>query len=247
MILTDYCTKFNPTWINVRSADQIYSCASFKEGKNLLRKRLEMLLDNDVRLVPLPEVHLWRSDWWYRADKEWGSAAKDGGVVHIWRYHPKYEFRTEKYKVAGMHVGHHRPNYLGVDNPKVCGVNSSDLDGGFPWPIVILHYGHSSHEKLAQKFEWMMQAAKASGKRSLGMPSPENMPDPESWGYYNGYKSVFEYEITLKKVEQIWFEELIPNEPKPAIESLYDVISKYNIQKAEKYKIFFDTKIKEKK
>ena len=240
MKVAELCSKYEPDWINHRACDHLFSSSAFKHTENLLRKQLERFYNEDVHVVAVPEVHLWRSEWWYRTDSHWGHAATHDVVNLIWRYNPNYAFEGE-FIASGMHVGRHLPNNFGVKHPRVIGINNS-LSLKPPLPIVMLHYGYSSHEKIAQKFKWNMKTAQHIKNRALGMPSPKNMPRPDTWHHYNGYKAAYELMISLKKVSALWYDVPIPDIDAPSIRSLYEAVREYNPEVAEQYKILFEAR-----
>jgi hypothetical protein len=99
--------------------------------------------------------------------------------------------------------------------------------------IVVLHYGLSSHDLLARKLEYHINTAKVIGHRAHGVP--QVIPHPKNWAKLNGYKACDERSLILKKVEQCWYKNVVPDVPKPTFESLYNVVAKYNIKMAEEY------------
>lgn len=225
-VLAECCRTFAPDWIMVRAADETFSHRS----STLLRSRLSELADTDAIMVSFPVVHLWRSKWWYRADREWGHSS----VTHVnescWRNDSGWEF-VGGYLKARMHGGIHRPNKFSVPYKAV---SANPFGSTSPFPVVVLHYGMSSHELVAKKLDFQLETAdKVSGADML--PGTKNMPHPSSWHGFNGYKVGYEAGLGLNKVSQQWFPMQVPNEPKPEIKSLYDVVSKYNKPMAEEY------------
>ena len=240
MKVAELCSRYEPDWVMHRACDHLLSCSAFKHTDNLFRKQLEKYLNEAVTVISVPEVHLWRSEWWYRTDLHWGHAATHDVLSLIWKYNPMYSFSGE-FKHSGMHAGRHLPNYFGVKSPEVRGINA-DLSSKAPLPIVVLHYGYSSYEKIATKFKWNMKTAQVIGKRALGMPSPDRMPLPETWNQFNGYKAAYELSLELERVPQSWFEEKVPNAPFPEMKSLYDVVYTYDPRIAERYRILFNNR-----
>ena len=53
--------------------------------------------------------------------------------------------------------------------------------------------------------------------------------------FLRNYKIAYEKGLRLLKAPQIWYDSPVPDEPKPEVVSLYEVIKKYNPQVAEQY------------
>jgi len=232
-MVTEECKKFNPDWVMVRAADESLSYCAFRRNQDLLRKSLERIWNNsEILMVAFPMVHLWRSSWWYRADGEWGHAATNDVSDSCWRNDSGWEF-INSYRKSGIHIGGHRPNKFNRRLIKV-GINGYTGDVP-PLSIVVLHYGVASHELIGDKIDYQLATAMAVGNRAVGVPSPLSVPAPRRWGGLNGYKAAYELNIRFEKVSQLWYEDLVPNEPQPKIKSLYNVIAKYSKPLAEKY------------
>jgi hypothetical protein len=237
--LIGHIATFKPTWVNIRAADQHYS----KFYKENMRKVLKYFLDKNAHIINFPLVHLWRSESWYRANSIWGDCPWSQNRKHVWRFNENYSYVGSK-RDAVLHKGQHFPSKLGI-NGKVnhANVNAFFEDAslgknGKHYPIMILHYGHTTHAKKAKKFELSMQQA----NHSVGMPGPKNMPMPNNWLRYNGYKGFYEFEIELKPCPKIWFGDDFEAGPKPKIESFFTTILKYNKRVAEQYKKMFEAK-----
>jgi glycosyltransferase involved in cell wall biosynthesis len=226
----------SPDWVVVKSADQIYSHKATIIGGDCFRKRLTDFYHKGIELVKLPLAHLWRSRTWYRADDVWGRDIATHSKAPIWRFSAGFNY--SKREKTGAHVGWHQPTYFGYGKGRR--LKAADINFGedkTSWDIVILHLGHTTHNKKVLKFKWSMEAARANTDigRSILMPPPENMPKVSSWIRYNGYKGFFEFNMVLKKAPSIWFADDTPVEPKPIPESMYSTILEYNKKRAEEY------------
>ena len=236
--LNRIAAEYDPTWIHLRAADMLYS----HPAKKLIRKQLERFLKGGILVASIPIAHLWRSEYWYRADNFWGQSIREHITRTFYRFNPNATWRAARNK-AGMHQGAAVPDNLGFDGPK----RSAYINDGIPrkegvWQIVGLHLGHTTHEKKVRKFNWSMESASAAAKNglSVSMPPPERMPKPENWLRFNGYKGFVEWNMNLQKAPQFWFDHKIGHEPKPVPKSLYETIKKWNPDRAEEYKILFE-------
>jgi len=219
-IVSKECQKINPDWIMVRAADECLSYAAFKEGPNLLRKNIEFLDQKKINMITFSYVDLWRSEWWYRVDGFWGSQRIS---INAWKNNTGWIFESG----AGLHRGRHRPYKMNVkDFQANINVEPSDT-------IRVLHYGMSSHDFIAKKLDYQISTALSVKGRSYGVPL--KMPHPSVWHDFNGYKVAYEKNIVLKKVEQSWFKNPVPDVPKPVVKSLYNVVVKYDKNMAEEY------------
>jgi len=215
----------------VRASDQEFSFRT----KILLRPQLEFFLNNkpNVNVVCFPVVHLWRSKFWYRADKEWGYSAENPVSDCCWRGDSDWDFKGEFTK-TGMHRGCHRPNYFGGKNICFLDVNFGLKDK----PIVVLHYGLCSHDHIAKKLDFQMHVAEVIHGGN-GFPMPSMLSSVIHWRNLNGYKIAHEFDMNLLPVKDIWYDEPPNKGDKPKVQSLYNVIHKYNIKAAEEYKDLF--------
>ena len=125
-------------------------------------------------------------------------------------------------------------------------MNRKETDDGPPWPGTVLHYGLSTHDRIVEKLRWSAESSKYSN-RSVGLPRPENLPPVSRWAHVNGWKVAHEFDIKFKIAEQLWFEEPVPKENKPKIESLYDVIKELSPVRAEEYKNLFDKHVEQRR
>lgn len=223
-IVSRECQKANPDWIMVRAADECLSYSAFDKGKNLLRSNLEILNSKGVNAIVFSYVDLWRSKWWYRVDGFWGSHRNS---INMWKNSDDWVFEAG----AALHKGRHRPIKIGKEI-KQANINLNKED-----EIVVLHYGMSSHELLARKLDYQISTALKVKDRSFGVPI--KIPLPRRWCDYNGYKIAHELGAQLVKVKQVWFKDPIPDNPKPQIKSLYDVILKYDMARAEEYAVIY--------
>jgi hypothetical protein len=233
MILLEHMARFKPDWVHIRAADVIYSDCFAREIKN----RLQEFDDSGVHVLKLPFIHLWRSETWYRRDREWGQQSINHRVRTFWKFSKDYSW-DNAHKSAGMHRGAAVPTYLGFDGPIV----SRPMNSSEPWRLVALHLGHTTHEKKVQKFRWSMEAATAAYRmgRSQNMPPPSAMPPVHRWPRFNGYKGFFEFDMDLRPVPTYWYDKPPVIGPKPVPKSLYSVIREYNKERAEEYKIFYE-------
>ncbi len=213
--VAEECRKFDPDWIMVRATDELLSYNTV----STLKDKISLLDSNGVNMVVFNYIHLWRSEWWHRVDDFWGGHHS----ISLWKNATGWKFNYG----SGIHLGGHRPNHMDV---KDVVHNINDVD---PRDIVVLHYGMSSHDLLSMKFDYQIKTSLDIGSRAAGMPS--YVPSPITWKYINGYKIAHEKGIQLKKVDTKWFNCPIPDEPKPEIQSLYDIINKYSKQVAEEY------------
>ena len=206
-ILAEHCKSFNPDWIIIRAADQVFSAMT----KALLRPRLEYLLNTGVNAIGFPVAHFWRSRDWYRTDGEWGHSAEA-----------------------------HFPNHFEGKVVK-SNINVGPLDNGV-LPIVVLHYGMSSHDLIDSKLDFQMKMSDLVEVN--GVPRTNVMPHPKSWNRYNGYKIAHEHGAILTMAPQEWFDAPINHEPKPRprINSMYETIAKYNKSMALEYRKIYDKK-----
>jgi hypothetical protein len=237
------CTEFNPDWIILRACDQIYSSPCFKNGKYPIKSTFEEFDRRGVTMGCLPEIHLWRSEWWYRVDDIWGGSSSSGVINHCWKNNGEWDYR-DRYDLAIPHQGGHIPNYYGGKPwinkhrgvPKIAGVNVLAKNNKIPpFPVVILHYGCSSHEKIVSKFDWQVKQLKFA----KGLTMPKNIPHPAKWCNVNGFRSAHEFGIKLKKVEDMWFEEDTPDVERPIIYSLAKDVEKYDGKRAREYSSLF--------
>lgn len=236
--LTDHCAKFKPDWINYRAADQIY-CPALK---NNFRKVMEWFHNKRCDIINIPLIHLWRCETWYRIDRVWGNDFRNHTKFQLWRFNPKYKYNVT---TAKLHQGGHLPHVR--KRRDVClpinlynGIKSPHLkEDDPPWPFVIFHLGHTTHEKKETKFRWTVQAS----INSVGMPS--KIPSPENWLKFNGYKGFYEFDIDLKPVEEVWYDGNPPKiEQKPEVKPFTKVISEFDNKIAKKYEKLYIEKIK---
>jgi glycosyltransferase involved in cell wall biosynthesis len=236
MVLSNYCREFDTDWIMVRSADECFSKAAFKNGDNLLYKRLEECLENKIDMVGFPFVHLWRSKYWFRSDGEWGHSAMYPVNDSCWNNRVDWRF-VSPFDKSGMHLGAHRPNYFDGKEKMNKASLHKDLDGSIPL-IVVLHYGMSSDNLLTKKLDYQMTIADKIGGGN-GLPTTKKMPHPAHWYKYNGYKIGHEITLKLTKIYDKWFD--IPNDiVEPKVKSLYHIIRKHNEIRANEYKELYD-------
>jgi glycosyltransferase involved in cell wall biosynthesis len=228
-IVVKECAKFNPDWIMVRAADECLSYPAFSRGEDLLRRNIEGLDAEGVNMLIFPYVHLWRSPWWYRVDGFWGGCYR-GGSISAWKNNTGWEFKYG----SGIHLGSHRPNSMKVKDisRNINNYNVKEKPIKI-LPIVVLHYGMASHEFIANKLDYQISTAMKIKSRAIGIPA--GIPTPRAWNRFNGYKVAYELGLDLKKVESIWYENDIPDVDKPKVESLYNVIAKYNKNRADEY------------
>jgi glycosyltransferase involved in cell wall biosynthesis len=218
-IVSEACKEFGPDWIIVRAADECLSYPAFKYGPNLLRKNIELLYSGGVNSLLFTYVDLWRSPYWYRVDGFWGvqRTSRNG-----WLNSEGWEIDAG----AGIHGGRHHPFKFGYK--EVLGNVNIDNSG-----VVVLHYGMSSHELIARKLKYQIDTVNLIKNRAVGIPN--RIPHPSIWKNINGFKVADERDIKLKKVEQLWFAEQIPEAPTPSVDSLYKVILEYDPYIAEEY------------
>lgn len=245
-MLVAYMAQYNPTWINVRAADQIYSV----EYRENMRTILEHFLKEDYHVIKFPLVHLWRSKYWMRVDNVWGNDLNHHNKSQVWRFSEKYSYHPAQLETL-LHKGVHMPRRLGFADIRGTQINNYFSDKEEYLKIMVLHLGHTTHEKKEAKFRWSMRAA--SNGSSIGMPPPSMMPHPNRWLVYNGYRGFHEFEVELAPVPKLWFGEDVFEGPLPEIKSFGPVISEYNKQVAREYQAMFNkyipnrvNKIKEK-
>jgi glycosyltransferase involved in cell wall biosynthesis len=214
-VVAEECKKFNPDWIMVRAVDEILS----HPAQKLFKNNLYELDETGVNMVVFNYKHLWRSNWWYRADTFWAGHHS----ISLWKNNTGWKFNYG----TGMHIGSHRPNFMTVKDV-IRNINLKKED-----EIVVIHYGMSSHDLLARKLDYQINTSLKIKKRAVGMPN--HVPHPNVWNHFNGYKVAYERNITLEKVKQIWFKDLVPESPKPEIKSLYAIVKKYDLAVAEEY------------
>lgn len=244
--VVDKVAEGEPDWVVIRAADQIYSHKATIEGGDHFRKRLTALYHKGIEMVQIPLAHIWRSNTWYRADNVWGQDIRTHSKRPIWRFHPNYNYLGRV--KTGTHLGWHHPSFFGYGKKRPLKKADINWDKGPNWDIVVIHHGHSTHKSKALKFEWSMQAAStnANNGRSRTMPPPDRMPRVKHWlhGRHNnndGYKGFYEFNMVLRQAPAKWFPPGTDfNEAKPIPESLYDVIKKWNPDRAREYKILYD-------
>lgn len=227
-ILTGMCSKFDPDWIMVRAADEKFSAPA----KELLRPRLEELLNTDVVVVSFPMVHLWRSTLWFRNDCAWGYSAHNHVSDSCWKNNSGWAFVGDR-QVANLHLGGHCPNKFSVNVVKA-GINT-EQNPSLPPPISILHYGMSSDALIERKLEFQLETSlKING--GIGLPPPNMMPHPSRWYDYNGYKTAYEVGIKFKQLYPVWLNSPVLDwPPEPKVKSLYNIIERYNKAMALEY------------
>lgn len=215
-MVAEECRKFNPDWIMTRATDEILSYPA----KDSLKHNISELEKSGVNMIVFNYIHLWRSEWWYRYDTFW----RGHHSLCLWKNNTGWSFNYG----SGIHLGGHRPNKLAVKDI-VHNINLNEQDKS----IVVIHYGMSSHELLARKLDYQINTSLKIGNRAVGMY--HGIPHPLHWQHINGYKVAAETNVLFKKVEPFWFNCAIPDVPQPKIESLYEVVAKYNKQRAEEY------------
>lgn len=242
--IVDRIAEKRPDWVVIRAADQIYSYVATVEGGDQFRKRLTKFYHDGVEMVQIPLAHMWRSNTWYRADHVWGRDIRTHSKRPIWRFSPKYNYKGRE--KTGTHRGWHHPNYFGFKAPlKKRDINTCKMS---EWDLVVIHLGHDTHKSKALKFEWSMEAARANAKngRSSTMPPPEKMPPVKQWindrsGKNDGYKGFYEFNMEFSQAPEAWFPPGTDFSEEPPIpESLYETIKKYNVRRAEEYKMLYD-------
>jgi len=243
--IVDRIAEHEPDWVVVRSADQIYSYKATIIGGDLFRERLTELYYAGAEMISLPLAHLWRSISWYRLDNTWGRDIKTHSKSPIWRFHPGYNYIGREQ--TGTHRGWHHPTSFGFGDKRILKKVPINKIASPPWEIVILHLGHTTHAKKVLKFEWSMEAAKSNALngRSNTMPPPEKMPPVKDWDpsnhKYDGYVGFYEFNMLLKKVEPQWFAGNISfDSAQPIPESMYNIILRYNKERAEEYRILYE-------
>jgi hypothetical protein len=185
-------------------------------------------------VICFPVVHLWRSPWWYRIDRDWGYASSNHVSNSCWRASIKWSY--DSISKAGMHLGHHLP---AIDKSDYIAAPANDpsmrVDGILP--LVVLHYGMYSHELIARKLESQIIFADKSVLRA-GLPKVHDLPNAASWHNLNGYKIVYEKDIKFEKVHQLWHDFPVPIVPPPVVDhqSIYKTLLKYNKSAAEDYR-----------
>jgi len=239
--LYEILKSFDPTWVHIRAADMLFSHPT----STMLRPQLEKFLKEDVILVGTPIVHLWRSETWYRADGPWGRQASNNYYKLIYKFNKNLSWSSD-HKKSGMHQNMYLPSNLKKTSAKR--IRSLNDGCNKPFPMVALHLGHTTHDKKCRKFDWSMESATAAAKvgRSFGMPPPNRMPHPKDWMKHTGYPGFVEWGgFKLAKVPQVWYEDPVVHGSSPISQSFYETIKKWNIKRAEEYKLIFEKHWKE--
>jgi len=229
------CEKYHPTWIHFRACDQLHS----KLFNEKMREIVTYFHEHGAWLIKIPLVHLWRSEGWFRYDDVWLQDYMDHSRRQLWRFYKDYEYKPNR-TIAALHLGGHLPNKISPYNiTPTYNINSyfKQTSSKQHWRIVVLHYGHTTHEKKEVKFRLTMEAA--SKGVSYGCPSPNSMPHPRYWLRYNGYKGFHEFNLHLRKIPQIWFDRPV-NYAVPEIKSFYKVIAEYRLDRAKEYQALFE-------
>lgn len=225
------CKQFDTDWIGVRACDERLSYKAFKNGQDLLNKRL-MELSDTANLVGLARIDLWRSEYWYRADGFWGQGLDMEKNFSFWNNRKKWDWNKDRRK-AGFHAGGYHPDYFYGD--KV--VRPLNLKGNKD--IVILHYGLSSHDRIANTLDYQMKTADIF-KGGVNIVETKDAPPIEDWKELNGYKVAHEFGMVLKPIQPEWRKYKMPALRAPRVESLYPTIAKYNKERAIEYKKLFE-------
>lgn len=220
-ICAEECRKYNPDWIMSRATDECLPFNCFKDGRDLLRKKLQLLGGLGYNYIDFDYVDLWRSKLWYRVDGFWGTRH----AVSCWKNKVGWSFNAPYGKI---HVGGHRPTKLDVPI-KECNINLHSPEK----EIVVLHYGMSSKELLERKLRYQLDTVKRIGANAINVPL--KVPPIKDWPHCNGYKIGYEFLIEFKKVEQRWFKDEIIDEPLPLITSFEDLLKEYDSSLAEEY------------
>ena len=229
------CEKYHPTWIHFRACDQLHS----KLFNEKMREIVTYFHEHGAWLIKIPLVHLWRSEGWFRYDDVWLQDYVNHSRRQLWRFYKDYEYNPNR-TIAAFHLGGHLPNKISPYNiTPTYNINSyfNQTSPKHHWRIVVLHYGHTTHEKKEVKFRLTMEAA--SNGISYGCPPPDDMPHPKYWLRYNGYKGFHEFNLHLRKIPQIWFDRPV-NYAMPEIKSFYKVIAEYRVDRAQEYQSLFE-------
>lgn len=255
-VVAEYCRTLNPDWIIIRATDQLLSADCFQDTKDALRKRLEFLWENPNNiLVHFPVVHLWRSDYWYRVDGNWGYSANNHISASCWRNDVEWYYPEVK---AGVHLGAHRPvikDSITIEDTyskkvstkkrgktitrtirsdkKVIRINDSEVPEDFS--IVVLHRGMSSHELLVRKLEQQIAYGNNDKIIKKEIHPIGNIKHFKKMAYSNGLKVADEKGLVLKKVNQCWYDYDTTSFEKPEIKSLFPILNKYNPRLAVNY------------
>jgi len=233
--LVKECAKYYPTWIHFRACDQLHS----KAFNDNMRDIVLYFHEHGAWLIRIPLVHLWRSEGWFRYDDVWLSDYLDHSRRQLWRFYKDYKYKPRR-TMAALHLGGHLPDKLSpYDMLPAYNINSyfRQTSPEPYWNIVVLHYGHTTHEKKEVKFRLTMEAAKNG--ISIGCPSPEHMPHPREWLNYNGYKGFHEFNVVLNKTSPEWFDKEI-NFDVPQFKSFYNVIAEYRTDRAKEYQALYN-------
>lgn len=242
--LVRLCGEYDPTWINVRAADQLY-CPTYKDK---YREVLEYFYDKNIQMLSFPMIHLWRSEDWYRADRMWGRSVRQHQKIQIWRYYKDYSYEGRPEK-AVLHQGQHIPSKLNSEivmplteyiKPINSFFNLNDGNiGQNHFPFMVFHYGHTTHEKKEAKFRISMEVAEMGN--AIRMPGPKEMPSVRKWLQYSFYPGFYEFGIKLMPINRVWFNnENLRIEEKPEIKPFTDLIAEYNKKIANEYQKMFE-------
>jgi len=229
------CAKYYPTWLHFRACDQLHS----KAFNNNMRDIVSYFHEQGGWLIRIPLAHLWRSEGWLRFDNVWYSDFVNHSRSQLWRFYKDYKYKKHRHKAA-LHLGGHLPNvaspYSVTPTFNINSFDRSRTKEGY-WRFIVLHYGHTTHEKKEVKFRLTMDAAKNGV--SVGCPPPEEMPHPQYWMHYNGYKGFYEFNVVLNKTSQEWFDKEI-NFDVPQFKSFYNVIAEYRVDRAKEYQALYN-------
>jgi hypothetical protein len=220
-----HAETLNPTWINNRAVDILFSYSA----KDQFRRQLERALEKNLIGLVFPTKNLWRSDSWIRVDGYWKTLPH----LTIFRFNKNYTW-TPQASAALLHLGAPTPSDLGFGF-----YNQSHINFDLPTETLVgLHQCFVSHELIERKFEQQMIFARSG--RARGVPSPETMPPVAQWPRFNGYKAFVEWAIELTPTRKEWHREDFKHSAKPKLKSLYSVIKKYNVERAEEYQKLFE-------
>lgn len=229
--LAKYCREFDTDWIMVRAADEIFSYGA----GDLIREKLDDFHKDYVNIVKFPRADLWRSEYWFRYDKIERYTYLMQVNDSCWNNRLNWDFRGD-WRITGFHKGAHKPNWWGVGSRVERLFNPIGSD---PYDVVILHYGMSSHDRIADKLDYQMKTVDLIKGGTNIMPT-DQMPSVYDWWHINGYRIAYEFTTALKPVSQKWYKDPLPEPlPVPEFKSLYKVIAKYNKPRAKEYKELF--------
>jgi len=203
------------THILTLSIDVTFTPNCYKDGAAAIHKAVHDY--PDVGMWVMHNVHLWRSGYWQRVDKEW----RNNECERVYVRSKGLEL-ANKDKV-GLHLGKviaKRPwwSVTGLDNE-----------------AKTIHWGYRHKENISKKFHHYQATA------------PTKICNPAAFRHNDMLRFLNEYDVELEPVSDSWFDSDIldrgEEKRKPRPVSFYQDIAKYDLAKANEYKAYFNRRL----